>query len=93
MVDCLNYKCCVQETKTICILENAIVSRANIVVTGDLVIKNTYCSFRGLKFSSQHPHDSLQTSGTLVTRDLMPSSSFLGNNAGTWHIHTEIGKC
>ena len=49
------------------------------------VIKNTGCSCRGPRFSSQHPHGGSQPSVTPAPGNLMPSSGL------SWHppTHTE----
>jgi hypothetical protein len=45
---------------------------------GGSAIKKTCYSFRGLRFSSQHPYGGSQLSMTPVPWDLMPSSGFHG---------------
>jgi hypothetical protein len=49
--------------------------------------KCTLCSFRGLGFGSQHPHDSSQPSKTPVPGNLVPSSGFCWHQV-YMHIHT-----
>lgn len=49
-------------------------------------VKSTGCPCKGPEFSVQHPHDSSQRPVTVVTRDPMPSSDFLGHKAVTWCI-------
>jgi hypothetical protein len=44
----------------------------------DSAVKSTYCSCRGLRFSPQHPEDSLQWPLTPVPRDLISSSDLQG---------------
>lgn len=57
------------------------------------VVKNI-CSYRRLRFDSQHPHGRSQPSVTLVLKCLLPFSDLCGQWACTWctsiHIKTLI---
>lgn len=46
-------------------------------------VKSICCSYRGLRFNSQHPHSASQLSITLIQGDLMPSSDFQEHQACT----------
>ena len=46
----------------------------------------------GVGVSSQHSHDCLQLSVTLVPEDLILSSDILGHKACTWYTDTHADK-
>jgi hypothetical protein len=46
----------------------------------------------GVGVSSQHSHDCLQLSVTLVPKDLILSSDILGHKACTWYTDIHAGK-
>ena len=55
-------------------------------------VKSILCSYRELRFNSQHPHSCSQPSVTLIPGDLMPSSVLQEYQVCTWYTYTHIGK-
>ena len=56
------------------------------------VVKSTGCSFRGLKFYSQHPHYHLQLSVTPDPENPGPSSGLHAHQAHMWCREICVGK-
>ena len=59
---------------------------------GGSVVKGTCYSYKGLGFSSQHPHGGLQPPITLLPGDLTLSSDLCRNQACMWHTDVHVGK-
>lgn len=55
-------------------------------------IENTDCSFKGSRFTSQHPHGSSLLSVTQVPVSLMSFSGFCENQTCTWYTDIPLSK-
>lgn len=56
------------------------------------VVKTTGCSYRGLRFGSQHPHNIVQPFIILVPGALTPSSGLLRHQVFMWYTNINAGK-